>query len=369
VDTFETDTVVIGAGVVGLACARALALAGREVTVIEANAAVGQETSARNSEVVHAGIYYPTGSLKARACVEGRRLLYAFCDAHGVAFKRCGKLIVATDAAQTGELERLLAKGRENDVEDLEMLSGADAVRRQPALRAAAALLSPHSGIVDSHGFMLALLGEAEDHGAMLAVNAPVEDGAVGDGGIELAVGGAAPMRLIARTAVVSAGHGSAPLMRALGGGAAAHAPRTWTAKGNYFRLARGRPFTQLIYPVPEPGGLGVHVTIDLGGQHRFGPDVQWTDDPADLTVDPARADAFYARIRAYWPDLPDGALEADYAGMRPKLSGPGDPAADFRIDGPDVHGVDGLIALYGIESPGLTASMALAQRVAALAG
>lgn len=367
-DTFEADTVVVGAGVVGLATARALALQGRDVVIAEANAAIGQETSARNSEVVHAGIYYPTGSLKARACVEGRRMLYAFCDSHGVAHRKCGKLIVATDAAQSGELDRLLAKGLENDVENLDLIDGPNARAMQPNLRAAGALHSPESGIVDSHAFMLALLGEAEDHGAMLAVNAPVTGAEVTSGGIELTVGGDTPMVMTAKTLVVSAGHGAAPLMRSLGGAVAPHVPKIWTAKGNYFRLASGRPFTQLIYPVPEPGGLGVHVTVDLGGQHRFGPDVQWTDDPHDLAVDPARAEAFYDRIRTYWPGLPDGALEPDYAGMRPKLSGPGEAAADFRIDGPEAHGVDGLIALYGIESPGLTSSMALAERVAAMA-
>lgn len=363
-DRFETETVVIGAGVVGLACARELALAGHDVVIVEANAAIGQETSARNSEVVHAGIYYPKDSLKAEACVAGRRALYAFCDQRGIPYNKCGKLIVATDDAHVPELEHLKTKGVANGVEGLTLISGNAAKGRQPNLRAVAALLSPESGIVDSHGFMVGLLGDAEDHGAMLAISAPAIGGQIIPNGVEIEIGGDEPMIMCAKNVVVSAGHGTAPLIRNLRGTHCPKVPQTWTAKGNYFRLSSGRPFTQLIYPVPEPGGLGVHVTIDLGGQHRFGPDVQWVDDGDDLSVDGARADVFYNRIRAYWPDLPDGALEPDYAGIRPKLSGPGDPAADFRLDGPTDHGVPGLVVLYGIESPGLTASMALAQRV-----
>jgi len=357
------DTAVIGAGLVGLAVARALALSGREVVILEAEDAIGTHTSSRNSEVIHAGIYYPQGSLKARACVEGRERLYAYCAERGVPHRRCGKLIVATDAAQQGELEGIRRKAQANGVTDVVRLGVDEARALEPALSLVAALHSPSTGIVDSHALMLAYLGDAESAGAMLALKSPLEKGIVRPEGIELQVAGAEP--LLARAVVNSAGLRAPSLARRIEGFPAALAPRELYAKGNYYALARRAPFSRLVYPVPEPGGLGVHVTLDLGGRARFGPDVEWIDAP-DYRVDPQRAQAFYAAIRRYWPGLPDGALVPDYAGIRPKISGPGEPAADFVVQGPREHGVAGLVNLFGIESPGLTASLALADDVAA---
>jgi len=357
------DTAVIGAGLVGLAVARALALSGREVVILEAEDAIGTHTSSRNSEVIHAGIYYPQGSLKARACVEGRERLYAYCAERGVPHRRCGKLIVATDAAQEGELEGIRRKAQANGVTDVVRLGVDEARALEPALSFVAALHSPSTGIVDSHALMLAYLGDAESAGAMLALKSPLEKGIVRPEGIELQVAGAEP--LLARAVVNSAGLRAPSLARRIEGFPAALAPRELYAKGNYYALARRAPFSRLVYPVPEPGGLGVHVTLDLGGRARFGPDVEWIDAP-DYRVDPQRAQAFYAAIRRYWPGLPDGALVPDYAGIRPKISGPGEPAADFVVQGPREHGVAGLVNLFGIESPGLTASLALADDVAA---
>jgi L-2-hydroxyglutarate oxidase LhgO len=357
------DTAVIGAGLVGLAVARALALSGREVVILEAEDAIGTHTSSRNSEVIHAGIYYPQGSLKARACVEGRERLYAYCAERGVPHRRCGKLIVATDAAQEGELEGIRRKAHANGVTDVVRLGVDEARALEPALSFVAALHSPSTGIVDSHALMLAYLGDAENAGAMLALKSPLDKGVVRPEGIELHVAGAEP--LLARAVVNSAGLRAPSLARRIEGFPAALAPRELYAKGNYYSLSRRAPFSRLVYPVPEPGGLGVHVTLDLGGRARFGPDVQWVDAP-DYRVDPQRAHAFYAAIRRYWPGLPDGALEPGYAGIRPKISGPGEPAADFVVQGPREHGVAGLVNLFGIESPGLTASLALADDVAA---
>jgi L-2-hydroxyglutarate oxidase LhgO len=360
------DCIVVGAGVVGLAAARALARAGREVVIVEAAGAIGSVTSSRNSEVVHAGIYYAPGSLKARLCVRGRALLYAYCAEHGVAHRRCGKLIVATQPAQHAALDRLAAQARANGVDDIEALDAAHAMRLEPALRCTAALLSPSSGIVDSHGLMLALQGDAEEHGALLALKSPVLAGRVVAGGIELDIGGAEPMRLHARTLVNSAGLDAPRLAAAIDGLPAAHVPRARLCKGSYFACA-GRPaFSRLVYPLPEAAGLGVHVTLDLAGRMRFGPDVQWTEE-LDYAVDAARADSFYAAIRRYWPALPDGALQPDYAGFRPKINGPDEPARDFLIEGPAEHGVPGLINLFGIESPGLTAALAIGEHVEAL--
>jgi L-2-hydroxyglutarate oxidase LhgO len=362
----DLDCVVVGAGVVGLAVARALARAGREVVIAEATGAIGSGTSSRNSEVVHAGIYYAPGSLKARLCVRGRALLYAYCAERGVAHRRCGKLIVATQPAQHAALDRLAAQARANGVDDIEALDTAEALRLEPALRCSAALLSPSSGIVDSHGLMLALRGDAEQHGALLALHSPLLAGRVVAGGIELEIGGAEPMRLRARTLVNSAGLDAPRLAAAIDGLPATHVPRARLCKGSYFACA-GRPaFSRLVYPLPEAAGLGVHVTLDLAGRMRFGPDVQWTQE-LDYAVDPARADAFYAAIRRYWPQLPDGALQPDYAGFRPKISGPDEPARDFLIEGPREHGVPGLVNLFGIESPGLTASLAIGEHVASL--
>lgn len=370
------EAVVIGAGVVGLACARTLAQRGIETVVLERHDAFGTETSARNSEVIHAGLYYPAGSLKAELCVAGKRLLYDFCAAHGVAHRRCGKLIVATSEAQAAQLDALRRQGETNGVDDLRLLTAAEARALEPELACHAALLSPSTGIVDSHGLMLALLGDAERAGAALALCSPLLRGSVeagsagGKDGIVLETGGAEPLRLRAGLVINAAGLSAPRIAGALAGFPAAHLPRAYYAKGNYYALTGRAPFSRLVYPLPEPGGLGVHLTLDLGGQARFGPDVEWPADPGvepDYRVDPARADGFYAEVRRYWPGLRDGALAPAYAGIRPKIAGPGEAAADFVLQGPAEHGVPGLINLFGIESPGLTASLAIAERVAAL--
>ncbi len=358
----DLDCAVIGGGVVGLAVARALALAGREVMVLEAEGAIGTGTSSRNSEVIHAGIYYPQGSLKATLCVEGKQLLYAYAEARGVPHRRCGKLIVATSAEQVAELEAIRLKAAANGVDDLEQISAAQAVALEPQLRCMAALVSPSTGIVDSHALMLSLLGDLENAGGMLALKSAVTRAELEEGGIVLTAQDGT--RLRCRSVVNAAGLGAPDLARHFGGLATETVPTAHFAKGNYFTLSGRAPFGRLVYPVPEPGGLGVHLTIDLGGQAKFGPDVQWVNSPDDLVVDPARGDAFYAEVRKYWPALPDGALIPGYAGMRPKISGPGDPAADFRIDGPRAHGVRGLVNLFGIESPGLTSSLAIGRHV-----
>ena len=362
------DAVVIGAGVVGLAVARALAMAGREVIILEAEKTFGTITSARNSEVIHAGLYYPSGTLRAQLCVRGKALLYDYCASHGVAHSRCGKLIVATQADELPALDRLLATAQANGVHDLQRLSAAEARALEPALHNVGALLSPSTGIIDSHGLMLALLGDAEAHGAMLALCSPVQAGRATPHGIELDVGGAHPQQptttLRARTVVNSAGLQAPALARRLAGLAAQHVPQDHLAKGCYFSLPGRAPFSRLVYPAPgQSGHLGVHLTLDLGGQARFGPSFEWVD-RIDYTVDPAGAEAFYAEVRRYWPALPDGALQPGYAGLRPKISGPGEPAADFRIDGPARHGVAGLVNLFGIESPGLTSCLAIAEAV-----
>ncbi len=362
------DSVVIGAGVVGLAVARALALAGREVVILEAEDAIGTHTSSRNSEVIHAGIYYPKGSLKARACVEGRRRLYAYCAERGLPHRRCGKLIVAASADQVAELEGIRRKAHENGVDDVVAIPAAEAMRMEPALHCVAALHSPSTGIIDSHSLMLAYLGDAESAGAMLALKSPLERIIPRAGGYEVRVAGAEPV--LARQVVNSAGLRAPSVARAVDGFPAGKIPPELYAKGNYYSLVGRPPFGRLVYPVPEPGGLGVHVTLDLAGRARFGPDVEWIErigTPGDYTVDPRRSERFYAAIRRYWPALPDGALAPGYAGIRPKISGPKDPAADFCIQGPAEHGLPGLVNLFGIESPGLTASLALADDVASL--
>jgi L-2-hydroxyglutarate oxidase LhgO len=357
------DCVVIGAGVIGLAVARQLALAGREVLVLEAAGMIATETSSRNSEVIHAGIYYPTGSLKARTCVAGKHRLYAYCAERGVPHARCGKLIVATTETQKATLERIRVKAAANGVDDLEWLEPDAVAALEPEVFCTAALLSPSTGIVDSHALMLALQGEAEEHGALLAFHAPVERGRITDDGVELEVGGPEPMALLARTVINSAGlHGPA-LARRLEGLDPELVPSSYFCKGNYFTLSGARPFRRLIYPVPEEAGLGVHVTVDLGGQVRFGPDVEWLE-ALDYDVDPARAEVFYDAVRQYYPGLKDGAIEPGYAGIRPKISPKGTQAADFVIQGPAAHGVPGLVNLFAIESPGLTACLALAEEV-----
>lgn len=359
----QVDCIVVGAGVVGLAVARELALAGREVLVLEAEEGIGTGTSSRNSEVIHAGIYYPAGSLMARFCVEGRKRLYAYCAERGVAHSNCGKLIVATDAAEAEKLVGIQARAAANGAE-LHLLTREDALAMEPALACTAALHSPSTGIIDSHAYMLALQGDAENAGATCVFHTPVPGGRVTNSGIEIATGGAEPMRLTCRTLVNAAGLGAQGLGRAIQGLPAEKVPGLWYAKGNYFSLTGRNPFSRLIYPVPVPGGLGTHLTIDLGGQARFGPDVEWVDS-LDYEVDPRRGDSFYAAIRRYWPALPDGALIPGYAGIRPKTVPPGAPAQDFTVQGPRDHGVPGLVNLFGIESPGLTASLAIAAHVA----
>ncbi|MDP1612646.1 MAG: NAD(P)/FAD-dependent oxidoreductase [Sulfuritalea sp.] len=362
----KIDCAVIGAGVIGLAVARKLAAQGREVLLLEAESAFGTGISARNSEVIHAGIYYPAGSLKARLCVAGRRMLYAYCAERGIAHRRCGKLIVATGAAQREQLGRIAAGAAANGVDDLQALSREEARALEPALECTAALLSPSTGIIDSHALMLSLLGDAERDGAVLAVNSPVQGGEIVGDGIVLDIGGATgdAMQLHANTVVNCAGLGAQGIARRLRGLAPDSVPPLHYAKGNYYALAGRAPFSRLIYPVPEAAGLGVHLTLDLGGQARFGPDVEWID-RIDYSVAPERADAFYAEVRRYWPQLPDGALLPAYAGIRPKPHAPGAPARDFMVSGPAEHGSRGLVCLYGIESPGLTACLALADHVA----
>lgn len=361
----QIECAVVGAGVAGLAVARELARRGREVVVLERATAIGTGISSRNSEVVHAGIYYPSGSLKARLCVEGRRALYRYCDAHNVAYRRCGKLIVATHRDQLTLLDALHEQAWRNGVEGIERLGGVAARRLEPDLQAVAALHSPVTGIVDGHGLMLALQGELESAGGALALDSRVTGGEAGERGIRLAVEAAGATTMLDCRAVVNAAglaaHQVASTLRGVPPGAI---PRVCYAKGSYFTLSGRSPFSRLIYPVPEPGGLGVHLTLDLGGRARFGPDVEWID-AIDYDVDPDRAGAFYAAVRRYWPDLPDGALSPDYAGIRPKLAGPGEGPADFLPQGPADHGVPGLVNLYGIESPGLTAALALARHVA----
>ncbi|MCV0427764.1 MAG: NAD(P)/FAD-dependent oxidoreductase [Roseibium sp.] len=361
----DIETLVIGAGVVGLACARALALAGREVMVLEQHDLIGSETSARNSEVIHAGIYYPTGSLKARVCVDGKHQLYGFCAENGIAHERIGKLIVASHEAQLEDLQRIRQKAAENGVTDLVFVDRRELETREPALDCAGALWSPSTGIIDSHGFMLALQGGLEAHNGQVVLNTQIEHiTALPNGGyrVQVASDGTENYAMTCRELIVSAGHGSAGLMADLPG---ANPPKTFMAKGNYFKLQGKSPFSTLIYPVvPEgTGGLGVHLTLDLQHQARFGPDVEWVDS-LDYEVDPARGNKFYAAIRDYWPDLPDNALIPDYSGIRPKIVGPGEPPADFRIDGPEAHGLKGLVALYGMESPALTSALAIGDEV-----
>ena len=363
----RVDCVVVGAGVIGLAVARRLALAGREVLILEKAEAIGTETSSRNSEVIHAGIYYPTGSLKARLCVEGKQFLYAYAAAHGVPFRNCGKLIVATNAAEDEKLLQIQAQAARNGVE-LERLSAAEARAREPELFCTSALWSPSTGIIDSHALMLAFQAEAEAHGALLACHTPVERLIARDDGIEVVAGGSAPTRLHARAVVNAAGLHAPALAAVIEGLGAAHRPRGHLCKGNYYTLSGRPPFSTLIYPVPEQAGLGIHVTLDLAGRVRFGPDTEWVE-AIDYDVDPTRAEGFYAAIRRYWPGLPDGSIEAGYAGIRPKLVPAGAPAADFVVQGPADHGIAGLVQLFGIESPGLTACVPLADEVARALG
>jgi L-2-hydroxyglutarate oxidase LhgO len=366
---FDFDACVVGAGAVGLACGYALARRGQSVVVLEKERAIGQGVSSRNSEVVHAGLYYPTGSLKARLCVEGRRRLYRFLDAHKVAYRKCGKLVVATGEAEIPRLEGIAAQARANDVEGIAELTGAEAMALEPGLNAAAAIVSPESGVFDSHGYMLALQGEIEDAGGAMALATPFEGASpLAGGGFEVRAGGEAPTTLRARWLVAAPGLSGQAVAATIEGYAAADIPVRHLGKGVYFRLAGKAPFERLIYPPPIPGALGTHYRKDLGGQAVFGPDLAYVE-TEDYSVDPARAASFYAYVRKFWPALPDGALTPDYAGVRPKLHGPGEPQPDFRIDGPEAHGLPGLVALFGIESPGLTSSLAIGEEVASRLG
>jgi L-2-hydroxyglutarate oxidase LhgO len=363
--SFDIDCLVIGAGVVGLAVARALALAGREVIVAEREDGIGTQTSARNSEVIHAGIYYPPGSLKARVCVAGRDALYAFAQSHGVPHARCGKLIVATSESQNEALKGIEARAVASGVHDLRWLDQAEAKALEPEVVCTRALLSPSTGIVDSHSFMLALQGDLEAQGGSVVFNTPIEAWEQHDGGFRVTFGGADGASYSVRSIVNSAGHGAPGLLKMLAGFPRDAIPKQDYAKGNYFSLLGKQPFSRLVYPIPEAAGLGIHATIDLAGRARFGPDVEWVTSDQDLEVDPKRADVFYAAIRTYWPGLTDGALVPDYAGIRPKLHSRGEPMPDFRIDGPERHSMAGLVNLLGIESPGLTSSLAIADLVA----
>ena len=364
----RVQCVVIGAGVVGLAVARRLALAGREVVVVERWDTIGTETSSRNSEIIHAGIYYPKDSLKARFCVAGKHALYDFCASHGVHHDRCGKFIVATSDNQIAELERLKDVAAGNGVPDLEWRTPAEVAELEPNVFCVAALISPSTGIIDSHSLMLAYQGDAEDAGAALAFHSPVLGGRVEDDGIVLDIGGAEPSTIKADIVVNAAGLSAQAIAREIGGIPAGSIPPIHYAKGNYFTLGGRSPFNRPIYPVPDQASLGVHSTVDMGGQVKFGPDVEWID-TIDYDVDPARADVFYEVIRKYYPALEDGALQPGYCGIRPKLQAPGEPAKDFVVQGRESHGIDGLVNLYGIESPGLTSSLALADRVAEMLG
>jgi L-2-hydroxyglutarate oxidase LhgO len=360
---FDVDCVVIGAGVVGLAIARALARQGHEVVILEATEAIGTGVSSRNSEVIHAGIYFSADLWKTRLCVRGRRMLYGFCSEYGVPHRRCGKLIVANGPAEEEALRILLARGHANGVNDLQWLAGPEARAREPALRASAAVLSPSTGIIDSHGFMVALQGDAERHGAVVSLLSPALGGRVEHGRTLLNAGGAVPAELRCRHLINAAGLGAWALARSMSGFPAERIPPRYLGKGSYFSISGRPPFDQLIYPMPIQGGLGVHLTIDLAGRTRFGPNVKWVSEE-DYSVDPSEADSFYAAIRTYWPTLPDGALQPDYAGIRPKIQGPTDAGRDFAILGPAEHGLPGQLHLFGVESPGLTAALAIAELV-----
>lgn len=363
--TERIECVVVGAGVVGLAVARALSRAGHDVIVLERHALIGSETSSRNSEVIHAGIYYPTGSLKARLCVAGKHELYRYCEERGIPHRNCGKLIVATNNAQLAELERIRQKAVANGVSDLELWGAARTKELEPELACVGSLWSPSTGIVDSHALMLAYQGDIEDMGGMIAFNAPMQRACAKSHGFHLEVGGETPMELECAVLINSAGLEAPQLARRIEGYDSRHAPLAYYCKGNYYMLKGKSPFNRLIYPVPEAAGLGVHVTIDMGGQCRFGPDTEWVE-LVDYDVDPKRAEVFYAAVRKYWPSLRDHALEPGYAGIRPKL-GPADaPASDFVIQSTTTHGVPGLVHLFGIESPGLTASSAIGETVLA---
>ena len=358
------EVLVVGAGVIGLACARALAREGHEVIVAEQAFGIGTGISSRNSEVIHAGIYYPSQSLRARHCTRGRRMLYAYCEEHNVAQRKCGKLIVATSDKETAQIEAIHTQGCTNGVEHLDLIDGAQARRLEPQIACVAAVHSPESGIIDGHAFMLALEGDIEDSGGMIAFGTKIEGLSPTALGWEVHYGDEEP--LIVDAVVNAAGFGAQTLARRTHGYPQARVPRLVLAKGNYFGCTARTAFSHLIYPAPVPGGLGIHVTLDLAGRMRFGPDVEWVESE-NYGVDPGRGSVFYDRIRTYWPALPANSLYPDYAGIRPKISGPGEPAGDFVIDGPPGHGIPGLVQLFGIESPGLTSALSIAEDVAAM--
>ncbi len=357
------QVLVIGAGVIGLAVARNAALAGHDVTIAEITGGIANGVSSRNSEVIHAGLYYPTGTLRALHCVRGRRMLYEFCASHGVAHRKCGKLVVATNEAELAKVETIHAQAQKNGVEGTEMIGGNAALAMEAELYCIGALWSPETGIIDSHGYMLALWGELDDRGGMIAFQTPVERMSYKAPHWHVQFGGSEPGTVQFDAVVNAAGLGAQALARRIENYPADKVPRLVLGKGNYFGFA-GRPvFSRLIYPTPIDGGLGVHVTLDLAGRMRFGPDVEWISEE-NYTVDPRRADSFYARIRTYWPGLPENSLVPDYCGIRPKLTGPGEGQADFMIAGPGSHGMPRLVNLFGIESPGLTSSLSIADAV-----
>ena len=368
----QVDCVVIGAGVVGLAVAREMALQGRETILLEREASFGTISSARNSEVIHAGIYYPKDSLKAKLCVEGNRMLYEYCRSHQVATQPYGKLIVATDSNQIDDLQALLYKAQNNGVPEIKMISGDEAKQLEPQLHCVAAILSSSTGIVDSHGFMLSLLGGFEDAGGMVAYQSPLISakplGENAKGGFELQIGGVDGMKIQTKFLINCAGMSAPAVAQKIESLSKDQIPKAYFAKGNYFSLSGKSPFKHLIYPIPEPGGLGVHLTLDMGGQAKFGPDVEWLDineeGEIDYTVNPKRGEGFYEAVRRYWPGLKDQSLQSDYSGVRAKIVPPNSPAGDFCFNTPQDHGLEGLFNLYGFESPGLTSSLAIAKHL-----
>ena len=362
---FRIDAVVAGAGVVGLAIGRRLALAGLETLILEQEPAVGTQTTARNSEVIHAGLYYPTGSLKARTCVAGRQMLCRYCARRGVRTLTSGKLMVAVAEPQIPRLRAIWDQATANGVTGLKWLTVEETYRLEPEVRCVGAFFSSETGIIDCHGLLLALQNDFEAAGGVVALRSHVAGAGVTADGIVVRADGDEATEIATGIFVNAAGHGAPGIAGTIAGFPQACVPRQWYAKGNYFSLVGRQPFSHLVYPLPNEAGLGTHATIDMEGRCRFGPDVEWVESDQDVVVDPARAEGFYSAIRAFWPALPDGALMPDYAGVRPKLHGPGMPAPDFRVDGPEVHGIAGLVNLFGIESPGLTASLALADAVA----
>jgi L-2-hydroxyglutarate oxidase LhgO len=358
----DVDCVVLGAGVIGLAVARELAQAGRDVLIVEAAETIGTHTSSRNSEVIHAGIYYAQNSLKAKLCVAGRKQLYAYCKERHIPHRQIGKLIVAATPRQTPRLDAIAAGARLNGADDLYKISGSEARELEPELVCDAALVSPSTGIIDSHALMLSLQGDGENSGAQTVFRTPFLNGRLLESGeFLLNFGGAEAMEITAQCVINATGLAAPDVARKLLGQPLAIIPKAYFCKGSYFTLSPKSPFSRLIYPMPDNASLGVHLTLDLAGQAKFGPDTQWIDH-VDYSLDPGRADVFYAAVRRYWPGLPDKALHPSYAGIRPKIVGAGSPPADFIIAGPATHGIKNLVNLFGFESPGLTACLAIAQ-------